>query len=62
MITEALESGTGTVYSVAVYLAAETAGGLAVTFVLKERQNVPLNEAAAAAAAAEKDEPAAVTA
>jgi MFS family permease len=62
MIAEALQSGTGTVYSVAVYLAGVTVIGLAVTFVLKERQDVPLSEAEAEAEAGEKDEQTVVTA
>lgn len=57
MIAEALQSNTGTVYSVGVYLAGVTAVGLAVTFVLKERLGVPLGDAGAD----EKDEQAALT-
>ncbi|MFI5673551.1 MFS transporter [Streptomyces cellulosae] len=45
MIAEALESSTHTVYSVAVYLTAVTVVGLAVTFVLRDRRDVPLGEA-----------------
>ncbi|NGO12606.1 MHS family MFS transporter [Streptomyces sp. HC44] len=45
MIAEALESSTHTVYSVAVYLTAVTVVGLAVTFVLRDRRDVPLSEA-----------------
>ncbi|WSQ13751.1 MHS family MFS transporter [Streptomyces sp. NBC_01231] len=58
MIAEALQAGTGTVYSVGVYLAAVTVIGLAVTFFLKEPQGVPLSDAEAG----EKDEQAVVTA
>jgi MFS family permease len=58
MIAEALQAGTGTVYSVGVYLAAVTVIGLAVTYFLKERQGVPLSDAEAG----EKDEQAVVTA
>lgn len=58
MIAEALQAGTGTVYSVGVYLAGVTAVGLAVTFVLKERRDVPLSDAEAD----EQDVKAAVTA
>lgn len=57
MIAEALQSSTGTVYSVGVYLAGVTAVGLAVTFVLKELLGVPLGDAGAD----EKDEQAALT-
>ncbi|ADJ48963.1 major facilitator transporter [Amycolatopsis mediterranei S699] len=42
MIAQALQSGTGTVYSVGVYLAALTVVGLVVTFVLKGRSTTPL--------------------
>ncbi|MER7566862.1 MFS transporter [Streptomyces sp. NPDC097941] len=45
MIAEALQSGTGTVYSVGVYLASVTAVGLGVTFFLKDRKGVPLSDA-----------------
>ncbi|MER7394961.1 MFS transporter [Streptomyces sp. NPDC000151] len=58
MIAEALQSSTHTVYSVGVYLAVMTVIGLAVTFVLKERQGVSLSDAAAG----ERDEQAALTA
>ncbi|MFH9008545.1 hypothetical protein ACH4E5_35560 [Streptomyces afghaniensis] len=58
MIAEALQAGTGTVYSVGVYLAAVTVIGLAVTFFLKERQGVPLSDVEIG----EKDEQAVVTA
>ncbi|WP_409474420.1 hypothetical protein [Streptomyces sp. HC307] len=47
MIAEVLESSTGTVYSVGVYLAGVTVVGLAVTFFVKERRDVPLSEAEA---------------
>ncbi|GAB3009005.1 MFS transporter [Streptomyces pseudoechinosporeus] len=57
MIAEALQSSTGTVYSVGVYLAGVTAVGLAVTFVLKKHLGVPLSDAGAD----EKDEQAALT-
>ncbi|PVC90116.1 MFS transporter [Streptomyces sp. CS131] len=46
MIAEALESSTGTVYSVGVYLTGITVVGLAVTFFLKERKGVPLGHTA----------------
>ncbi|MEU9343517.1 MFS transporter [Streptomyces sp. NPDC048278] len=42
MIAEALQTSTGTVYSVGVYLAAVTLVGLTVTFFLKERRDTPL--------------------
>lgn len=50
MIAEALESGTGSVYSVAVYLSLLTVIGLVVALVLKERTDVPLSESSAGAA------------
>ncbi|MEU1184033.1 MFS transporter [Streptomyces sp. NPDC005820] len=43
MIAEALQTSTGTVYSVGAYLAAVTVVGLTVTFFLKERRDVPLD-------------------
>ncbi|MFE9443528.1 MFS transporter [Streptomyces sp. NPDC006602] len=58
MIAEALQSSTGTVYSVGVYLAAVTVVGLVVTFFLKERKGVSLSDAAAD----QQDDRAAVTA
>ncbi|MDX2933984.1 MFS transporter [Streptomyces ipomoeae] len=58
MVAEALQTSTGTVYSVGVYLTAVTVVGLAVTFFLKERQGVPLGDAESG----EQDERAAVTA
>ncbi|MGP4047744.1 MFS transporter [Streptomyces sp. 2A115] len=58
MIAEALQSSTGTVYSVGVYLAAITVVGLVVTFFLKERKGVPLSDAEAG----EQDKRATVTA
>jgi hypothetical protein len=58
MIAEALQSSTHTVYSVGAYLAGVTAVGLAVTFVLKERQGVPLSDTEAH----RRDEQAALTA
>nr|WP_107480652.1 MFS transporter [Streptomyces caniscabiei] len=42
MIAEALQTGTGTVYSVGVYLTGVTVVGLVVTFFVKERKDVPL--------------------
>lgn len=47
MIAEALQTSTGTVYSVGVYLTGVTVVGLVVTFVLKERQGVSLSDAEA---------------
>ncbi|MBE1461351.1 MFS transporter [Kibdelosporangium phytohabitans] len=43
-IAEALQTGTGTVYSVAVYLAAMTLIGLVTTVFVKERRGVPLSD------------------
>ncbi|MFJ8113914.1 MFS transporter [Streptomyces sp. NPDC096132] len=45
MIAEALQTSTGTVYSVAVYLTAVTVVGLATSFFVKERKDVPLGDA-----------------
>jgi MFS family permease len=58
MIAEALQTGTGTVYSVGIYLAGVTVVGLVVTFVLKERKDVALSDPETA----EQSEQAAVTA
>ncbi|MBE4733485.1 MFS transporter [Streptomyces caniscabiei] len=44
MIAEALQTGTGTVYSVGVYLTGVTVVGLVVTFFVKERKDVPLGD------------------
>nr|WP_282703549.1 MFS transporter [Streptomyces sp. CC219B] len=46
MIAEALETSTGTIYSVAVYLAAVTVVGLVTSFFVQERKDVPLGDTA----------------
>ncbi|MFJ9558641.1 MFS transporter [Streptomyces fuscichromogenes] len=60
MIAEALQTSTGTVYSVGVYLAAVTLVGLTVTFFLAERRDTPLT--ATDAHTEQRDEQTAVTA
>ncbi|MGW0815880.1 MFS transporter [Streptomyces viridiviolaceus] len=51
MIAEALQSSTGTVYSVGVYLTGVTVIGLVVTFFVKERKGVSLTDTSAEAPA-----------
>jgi MFS family permease len=45
MIAQALQSSTGTVYSVAVYLAVLTVVGLVVAVIMKDRAGTPLSDA-----------------
>jgi MFS family permease len=46
MIAEALQTSTGTVYSVGVYLLGITVVGLAVTFFMKDRKDIPFGDTA----------------